>query len=592
MNRFARKLFLFVSVLSAVWTAYFIGPVSGAEKSYAVPYPAPVPFWKVLVLFSADTSKEDRDGFLAGLEEVRLRHRKEYYEIFRKWRESAPSEPETAETGEPEEEEDPFAAKDHPMMPAHDLERLFHHNPFFLQSVDVQTIRTDEENALYAPLSLAVIWKSRLRDMESVVRMHDWTWEYQAVIVVASDTIAAEQQRLLREQTAVLQNETVYLFAGVSTFDESLREPQDMPENARARYSFAIRYAADPWPNTYLALSVFPKTKKVILLTPEKLWNEEKETAFRAKLGPGKTLKTIPIPEIPKRDVTEADIKEIKDKFAASLKAEIQPDTVIVSMSCVESGQDPASWLPDKFSACPVFADTVPVHPSSIGGFCRSMENLGIQAAELLEQLDEVPLPENKLPPSVLEDDSLWLNEAALKRYDLNLADFPDNVIVANTTTKEAPQRRVYPTWTKKRIFALLAANATVLCGLAMFTLLSIRARRRRRTLSEKVYDSLPARVLTTDREGRIIDYHMQFGELEQKGELLWKNINEVPWLRDIGMDRAVREAFDSGKTIVREFEVDGERRTVVLSSTPSDVFGRAAVVAVSCDTPELDRQA
>ena len=581
-----------MAVLFAAWTALSIGPVSGAEKSYAVPYPAPTPFRKVLVLFSADTTKKDRDEFLAGLEEVRLRHQNEYYETFRKWRESAPSEQETAESEAPEEEEDPFAGKDHPLLPAHELERLFHHNPYFLRSVNVMTIRTNED--LYPPFS-PVAYKSRLRDMDPVVRMHDVTWEYEAVIVVASDTIAAEQQRLLREQTAVLQNETVYLFAGVSTFDESLREPQeglqDLPENARARYSFAIRYAVDPWPNTDLALSIFPKTKKVILLTPEKLWNEKMETAYRSKLGPGKTLKIVSMPEIPKQDVTEADIREMKDKFIASVKAEIQPDTVIVSMSSVETGQDPVSWLPEKFDACPVFADTVPARPSSVGGFCRSMESLGIQVAELLDQLDEVPLPENKLPPSVLEDDDLWLNEAALKRYRLKASDFP-GAILMNTNSNKAPRIRVYPSWSKKRIALLLAANAVVLFGVYLFALVSIRAARRKRLLSEKVYDSMPVRVLVTDREGRIIDYHMQFGEVEQKGEFLWKNINEVPWLRDIGADQVVREAFDSGKTLVREFEVDGEHRIVVLSSTPSDVFGRPAVIAVSSDSPSSKPQA
>ena len=71
---------------------------------------------------------------------------------------------------------------------------------------------------------------------------------------------------------------------------------------------------------------------------------------------------------------TEAEIAEMKRRFAASVKAEIQPDTVIVSMSCIETGQDPASWLPEKFDACPVFTDTKPVLPSAVGGFCRSME--------------------------------------------------------------------------------------------------------------------------------------------------------------------------------------------------------------------------
>ena len=59
-----------------------------------------------------------------------------------------------------------------------------------------------------------------------------------------------------------------------------------------------------------------------------------------------------------------------------------------------------------------------------------------------------------------------------------------------------------------------------------------------------------------------------------------------MPWLQDIDAGKAVREAFDTGRTIVREYEIDGERRVVVLTSTPSDVFGRAAVIAVSSDSP------
>ena len=589
LKRLLFKLVLITAVLlCTAWTALSIGPVSGGEKSYAVPYPAPTPFQKVLVLFSADTPKKDRDEFLAGLEEVRLRHQKEYYETFRKWREAAPSEQETAESEVPEkEEEDPFAGKDHPLLPAHEMERLFRHNPYFLRSVNVMTIRTNED--LYPPFNPAA-YKSRLRDMDPVVRMHDWTWEYNAVIVVASDTTAAEQQRLLREQTAVLQNETVYLFAGVSTFDESLREPQeglpDLPENARARYSFAIKHSADPWPNTDLALSVFPKTKKVILLTPEKLWNEEKEIAFQAKLGPGKTLKTIPMSEVDEMGTTETDIAEIKRGFAASVQAEIQPDTVIVSMSSVESGQDPVSWLPDKFSGCPVFADTIPVHPTSVGGFCRSMEKLGVQAAELLEQLSEAPLNENRLPPSVLENDDLWLNEAALKRYGLKADSFPDTAILTDTSSSGKPRIRVYSSWSKKRIALLLGANAAVLFALYLFALVSIRAARRKRLIDEMIYGALPVRVTVMDRDGRIIARHKQYGEVEQEGGFPWENIEDVPWLRDIHALDHVREAFDSGKTIVRRLEIDGQRRIVVLSRTSSDILGRPVVIAVSSDAP------
>jgi len=531
--------------------AFFIGTPAGAQESK----PIPPRFGKVLVLFSAETSKADRDAFLDGLEEARIRHQEDYRELVRK----------SAE----------FSS-----------ERGFYHNPWFLEAVDVQMIRQ-----LYNTTSQRA-WS--LEQLLPLLGRQNWQG-FEALIVVASDKITSELNSFARDYNRRVEpnrDDMVILFAGVSEFDESVREPQtkgDKTEPALFPNAFAILHPVDPWPNTELALTTFPRTKKVVLLTSGKIWNAEMETAYRAKLDPGKTLKTLLIPEIPKRDVTEADIKDLKNKFAADLKAEIQPDTVVVSLSSIEHGEDPVEWLPDNFDACPVFSDTPPVRKNEVGGFCRSMNKLALQAADLLEELskDSLYLSRKSVPATIAESDDLWLNEAAQKRYHIDLlSGFPENVIVANTTTKKAPQRRVYPTWTKKRIFALLAANAAVLFVLTAITLLSIRARRRRRTLSEKIYESLPVRVLVTDREGRIIDYHMQYGEMTQTGEVPWRNINSVPWLQDIDAGKVVREAFDSGRTIVREFEIDGERRVVVLSSTPSDVFGRAAVVAVSSDSP------
>ena len=575
-----------MSALFAAWMAFSIGPVSGAEERYSVPYPAPVPFQKILVLFSADTPKEDRDEFLAGLEEVRLRHQKEYYETYRKWRESAPAEPETAEPEENDDEEDPFARRDYPPMPAHDLERLFHHNPFFLRSVNVMTIRTNED--LHPPFS-PVRYKSRLRDMSPVVRMHDMTWEYEAVIVVASDTIAAELQRLHREQTEVLQNETVYLFAGVSTFDESLRKPQeglpDLPENARARYSFAIRYEDDPWPNTDLALTSFPKTRKIILLAPRSWWSADKMEKYRAKLGPVRALKTILLPEIPDRDATEADVEAMKERFVASVKAEIQPETVIVSLSSVETGEDPISWLPKDFRACPIFADTKPSRPSMVGGFCRSLGHLGVQAADLLERLSEDPLPENKLPAVVIENDELWLNSHALRKYGLKTAGFPENALLTNTSSTRAPVRLGY-TLTRKRVVLLLLANVFVFLCVIGYAIHAVRRAKMKRQIAESVYGALPVRVIVLDRDGRLLEYHRAYDEVERIGEFPWSNIEDVPWLRGRGVLQAVQGVFDSGKKSVIEFVVEGQRRVVVLSRTESDVFGRPAVIAVSSNSP------
>ena len=106
LKRLFLKLILTLAVLSTVWTAFFVGTEANAQESK----PIPPRFGKVLVLFSAETPKEDRDAFLDGLEEARLRHQKDYRELVRK----------SAE----------FSS-----------ERVFYSNPWFLEAVDVQMIR-------------------------------------------------------------------------------------------------------------------------------------------------------------------------------------------------------------------------------------------------------------------------------------------------------------------------------------------------------------------------------------------------------------------------------------------------------------------
>ena len=604
LKRLLFKLFLFFAVLMTGRTVFDCGMPARADL-----LPEPLEFRRVLILFPAEAGPRAQEEFMAGLAEVRDRHEAEYRELMRKWRETEPERKVRKQAeldklverfGENwwEEWEDPGVFS---MLPE-EREMMYVH-PSFLYETEVFPVRI--ENSFHSSVVLSG---------DAFSKLYEAKGQYSAVIVVASDEIAKSIANLLdgdydiNFKTKNLNDELAVVFAGVSSFDEKkLRTYTDTRDSERKELNnFAIVHPADPWPNVDLALRVFPKTKKVVLLASRMNWNEKKEAALRDMLGPGKTLKTVLLPDsVTPSDFVPGDysrtmrqqypaLAEVPGReieaFRTAVQAEIQPDTVIVSLSSFEWGIDPVEWLPADFDACPIFADTPPTRKNAVGGFCRSMKKLAVQVGDLLEELGKAPLQSSRksIPTTIPESDDLWINEAAQKHYHIDLlSDFPENVIVANTTTKKAPQIRVYRTWTKKRIFALLAANAAVLFVLTAATLLSIRARRRRRVLSEKIYESLPVRVLVTDREGRIIDYHMQYGEMTQTGEIPWRNINSVPWLQDIDAGKAVREAFDTGRTIIREFEVDGERRVVVLSSTPSDVFGRAAVVAVSSDTPK-----
>ncbi len=604
MKRFVLKLILTLFVLLTGRSVFDCGMPARAEQMQPPP-----DFRRVLILFPAEAGPHAQEEFMAGLAEVRERHEAEYRELMRKWRESAPER--ERKKKEQEDElvrkygEDWWKAKEHHSMLPEEREMMYV-KPSFLYETEVLPVQI--ENPLHQS-------GGPLPD-DDFRKLYEAKGQYGAVIVVASDEIARSVARIFGMGNPPLKKQSLdggiaVVFAGVSSFDESLRRYTDPGDSARKELNnFAIVHPADPWPNVDLALRAFPKTKKVVLLASGMNWDEKKEAVLRDMLGPGKMLKTVLLPDsvTPSSQVKGNDSQTMRQQypspaevpgekieaFRAAVRAEVQPDTVIVSLSSFEWGLSPVEWLPSDFDACPIFSDTPPMRKNEVGGFCRSMKKLAVQVGDLLEELGKAPLQSSRqtIPTTIAESDDLWLNEAALKRYRLKLSDFPDNGVLANTTTQKAPKIRVYQTWTRKRIFLLLAANAAVLSGLGLYALLSIRAIRRKRRLSEAVYDSLPVRVLVTDREGRIIDYHMQFGEVEQKGELLWKNINEVPWLRDIGMDKVVREAFDSGKTLVREFDVDGERRVVVLASTPSDVFGRPVVVAVSSDSPEHKTQA
>ncbi len=607
MKRLLFKLFLFCAVLMAGRSLFDCGMPARADL-----LPEPLHFKRILILFPAEAGPRAQEEFLTGLAEVRDQHEAEYRELMRKWRETEPERKVRKQAkldriaeqfGENwwEDIEDPDVFS---MLPE-EREMMYVH-PSFLNETEVIPVRV--ENSFH---SSVVLPDDEFR------KLYEAKGRYSAVIVVASDVIASSIANLLdgdydiNFKTKNLNGELAVVFAGVSSFDEKLRIYTDTRDSERKELNnFAIVHPADPWPNVDLALRAFPNTKKVVLLASRVNWDEKKEAALRDKLGPGKMLKSFLLPDsVTPSDSVPGDYSQVMrqqypslgevpgaeiEAFRAAVQAEMQPDTVIVSLSSFEWGLDPVEWLPADFDACPVFADTPPTRKNAVGGFCRSMKKLAVQAGDLLEELGKAPLEASRqnLPMTIPESDELWLNEAALKRYGLKLSDFPENGVLANTATKKAPRIRVYQTWTRKRIFALLAANAAVLGGLALVTLLSIRARRRRRVLAEKIYESLPVRVLVTDREGRIIDYHMQYGEMTQTGEIPWRNINSVPWLQDIDAGKAVREAFDTGRTIIREFEVDGERRVVVLSSTPSDVFGRAAVIAVSSDTPQQRPQA
>ena len=606
LKRLLFKLILIAAMVMTGRTVFDCGMPAGAEQMQPPP-----DFKRILILFPAEAGPGARADFLAGLDEARTRREAEYRNLMRKWRETAP-ERERKKKEKLDElvrkyGEDWSKGREDPdffsMLP--EEREMMYVNPSFLYEPEVVSVRIEESFHSSAG-SLSADEFNKLRDAKA---------QYDAVIVVGSDAIASTVARMFNGDNTPLKQKSLngriaVVFAGVSSFDESLRRYNDANSTRNELNNFAIVNPADPWPNVDLALRTFPGTKKVVLLASGINWDEKKETDLRDKLGPGKTLKTILLPDsvmlskemsgdrpliLRQQYPSLADVPgEEIEAFRAAVEAEMQPDTVIVSLSSFEWGLDPVEWLPADFDGCPIFADTPPQRKNAVGGFCRSMKKLAAQVGDLLEELGKAPLPVSRksIPMTIAESDELWLNEAALKHYKLNVADFPINAMLANTTTKKAPQMRVYRTWTRKRVLLVLAVNAFALFCMAVFTLLSARARRRRRLLSEKVYESLPARVLVTDREGRIIDYHMQFGELEQKGELLWKNINEVPWLRDIGMDRAVHEAFDSGKTVIREFVVDGERRVVVLSLVPSDVFGRAAVIAVSSDSPARETQA
>ena len=163
LKRLFLKLILTLAVLSTVGTFFLVGTEANAQESK----PISPRFGKVLVLFSAETSKEDRDAFLAGLEEARLRHQQDYRETVRKWRESS----------------------------AEHYSEQFYHNPWFLEAVDVQMIRQ-----LYNTTSERA-WA--LEQLLPLLGGQNWQG-FEALIVVASDKITSELNSFARNYVTLV----------------------------------------------------------------------------------------------------------------------------------------------------------------------------------------------------------------------------------------------------------------------------------------------------------------------------------------------------------------------------------------------------
>ena len=140
-----------ISALFAAWMAFSFDPMADAQETV----PGSPQFRKVLVLFSADTAKEDRDEFLAGLEEGKLQHRNA-------------SSPASGSS--------------------------FYRNPHFLDVVDVQMVRTDRQNPFFTPS----LTEPRLWDLESLPALTGGHNPAEAIIVVASDVISADLTRMIR----------------------------------------------------------------------------------------------------------------------------------------------------------------------------------------------------------------------------------------------------------------------------------------------------------------------------------------------------------------------------------------------------------
>ena len=488
LKRFAVKLILILFVLMAGRTLFDCGMPARADSIAMEPQPD---FRRILILFPAEAGPRAQEEFMAGLKEVREQHEAEYRELMRKWHETEPER----ERKKKENEAKLVESLGENWWELPDIDSLLvlpeeremmYVKPSFLYETEVIPVRI--ENSFH---SSVVLPDDEFR------KLYEAKGQYSAVVVVASDEIAKSIANLLDGdydidfKTKNLNGELAVVFAGVSSFDESLLRYTDTGDSERKELNnFAIVHPADPWPNVDLALRAFPNTKKVVLLASRMNWDEKKEMALREKLGPGKTLKTVLLPDsvTPSSMESGNDSRTMRQQYASlgevpgeeieafrsAVRSEVQPDTVIVSLSSFEWGLDPVEWLPADFDACPVFADTPPTRKNAVGGFCRSMKKLAVQTGDLLEELGKGPLESSRqgIPTTIAESDELWLNEAALKRYRLNLSDFPENGVLANTATKKAPKIRVYQTWTRKRIFALLAANAVVLGGLALVTLL------------------------------------------------------------------------------------------------------------------------
>ena len=370
---------------------------------------------------------------------------------------------------------------------------------------------------------------------------------------------------LLKDNVRHIPKKTAIIFCGQESYDK--KKMLSLPNTV------GVFQRVSPEENIHLARILFPKKKKLVLLTN---WTP---TGKRIKLQTEIYLKQNPGLELVYIDNETTSTESMLSQVAAA-----GPDSMVlfygwynrrvINFASLEYIMHRLGNRPD----IPVFVmfDSM-LRFAVVGGYVEQGKHLGMEAAEKTVQL----LRGENI--SHLEDSTirqaLVLNWDMLKYYHVNLYSIPEYATILGEPVSF---------WSRHKEILLPATVYFFL--ISIFLLILMISFFRYRNLSRRmkaILSHLPMRIAIADDKEKIHFNYSNDDSVPEFSKKLFSLREFPPKLYEMFRD-CVHQVFQTGNSFSKEYISANRHRRADFVKIPSEVFGTETVLWASIDIEEL----
>lgn len=373
---------------------------------------------------------------------------------------------------------------------------------------------------------------------------------------------------LLAQISDDLPQELALAFCGYEDWSSRLKE---MHSNTVA---MTVKYM--PVETVELGLKMLPDAREILFISSE----SSVSTAVQNLVGPETPFKECKISFLQSGGKTRQDILQAITQLPA------QSFVVLGSLSAADkaslgTAETLIRAVREQEASKPCFVTTlIPIHFGAVGGYGVGAKEFAKETAELIKtvmsQKSAVTVPAVNLTPIPTVDISTAL------KFNLET-----DLLPADTKKLFEP----LPSWNPSTRTLILALTLSVLSLASMFGMLIFYKRHRhftRQTMA--IFNELPVRVSVLDRENNLLFFQMERGQRSPSGSK-YPKLCDFKAIDPAQVKNTVAWVLQTKEQTTVRYEEEDKKWIVSCSPLEKNVFGTDAIVAVSHDVSEIEKE-